>query len=492
MPIVSSFTSFITPDVFLREATPAPTIRGSSIGVVGVVLQSIRGPVNTPTLVGSLSDFGRIFGAYDSTLPEGYMFAYNFFNQGANQLNVVRVTDGTDTAASGRFTDSSSGMIFQVQTTGTWGNAVTMTAAANAASGYVDLTFQYGATEKYTYKQVTFTNINDARYIVTVLQNDPTNFVQVAVVSNTANPGSGTITFTNGSNGTNSGAALTDASYTGTNTGGVLTGLVCFEADTTVNFVTTARSTETLNAAISTHVTKQGLTPRMGIAAPIQGTTVATVVTNMASYNNDQMVYTFPWLQILNPNNNKKEYYSPVAFYAGLLSTLSYEQSPSRRQILGIVGTEKPLAQSDVDTLTSNRVSPITLLAGQGFVVRNGYNTSSNPSLANITRRRAANFFAIAFANGSQQFVSKPHTIQLRNDVKSAFSGLLQNEVTLGRIGNVAGGKPFAVKCDDQNNPLSSVQAGRLMVDVQISLWSPADFILITMDASEAKVVSLQ
>ena len=488
MAIVSNFDNQFTPDVSLREASPAPSIRASAIGVIGVVGQAIRGPVGVPTVVTSLSQFNSLFGGYlAAQAGEGYMFMYNLFRSGASNVRFVRVTDGNHTTA----TASVSGSVFRLTSPGVWGNSVTLTVTANSVTGFVDLVFKYGS-ETYSYNAVTFTDSSSSSYIQTVLNNvsESDNFVEITTIG-ASNPPAGTYVFAGGSNGTVQGTSLLDSAYVGTNTTGGLTGLVAMESDEEVEIIVCSRANTAVANALKDHVSLTTVTPRMCVTALASGTVVSTMVTTMASFNSDRCVMAYPFMQILNPFNNKKEYHSPTAFYAGLLSTLSYHISPSRQVVPGVIGTERALTRAEVDTLSKNRVSPITLLPGFGFVVRNGYTTSNLPSLANVTRRRAVNFFAKTFESGLQQFVSKPHTPSLRNDVVVVMSNLLQNEVALGKIGQVNGGKAFAVKCDAENNPNSVVQQGQLIVDVQISLWSPADFINVTLDASEAKVITI-
>jgi len=488
MAIVSNFDNLFTPDVNLREASPSPSIRAAAVGIVGVVGQATRGPVGVPTRVTSLNDWVRKFGGYDAAQNgEGYMFMYNLFRSGASTVDFVRVTDGNETAASAAV----DGSVFELMQPGSYGNSVSVVISANSVTGFVDILFRNGS-ETYEYKAVTFTDAQNSRYIQTVLDNaeEVDGFVKITTVG-ASNPATGTILFTGGSNGTVQGTSLLDSAFVGQNTGNGLTGLVALEADDDVEIVVCTRTNLTLANALKDHVSLSSVSPRMAVAAPASGTTVDTLATTMQSFNSDRVVMTYPFLQILNPFNNKKEYHAPTAFYAGLLSTLSYHISPSRNVVNGVIGTERALTRGEVDTLSRNRVSPITLLSGFGFVVRNGYNTSNLPSLANVTRRRAVNFFAKTFETGLQQFVSRPHTPALRSDVVSVLSGLLQNEVNLGKIGQVNGGTAFAVKCDAQNNPDSVVQQGQLIVDIQISLWSPADFINVTLDASEAKVISI-
>jgi hypothetical protein len=430
----------------------------------------------------------RKFGGFDAAHGgEGYMFMYNLFRAGASTVDFVRVTDGNETAA----TASISGSTFELAQPGSYGNSVALTIAANSVSGFVDLQFRLGA-ESYEYKAVTFTDATSSRYIETVLDaaSETDGFVNITVVGG-SNPATGTYAFAGGSNGAVQGSSLLDSAFIGTNDGIKLTGLVAMEANDDVEIVVCTRTNIAMANALKDHVSLGSVSPRIAVCAPASGTTVTSLATAMQSFNSDRVVMTYPFLQILNPFSNKKEYHTPTAFYAGLLATLSYHVSPSRNVVNGVIGTERALTRGEVDTLSRNRVSPITLLSGFGFVVRNGYNTSNLPSLANVTRRRAVNFFAKTFERGLQQFVSKPHTPALRNDVVSVLSGLLQGEVNLGKIGQVNGGTAFAVKCDAENNPDSVVQQGQLIVDIQVSLWSPADFINVTLDASEAKILTI-
>lgn len=489
MSFVSSFDSQSTPDVSLREATPAPSIKAAAIGVIGAVGQASRGPVGVPTRVGSFTEWIRKFGDYNSSqLGEGYMYMYNLFRAGANQVDFVRVTDGNHTQA----TASVSGTMWRLTTPGSWGNSVTLTVTASTIAGYVNLRFANGNAEVYEYNAVTFTDSADPNYVQTIVNNaaQSDDFVEIVTLV-ASNPPAATYTFTGGSNGTVQGASLTDSAYTGTNSSSGLTGLVALEADEDVEIIVCARASDTVSTSLKTHVSLSTVTPRMAVCAPASGTTVSTLVTTMASFNTDRCQVTYPWVQIVNPQNNRKEYHNPTAFYAGVLAGLSYHISPSRQVVNGVIGTERALTRSDVDTLSNSRVSPITLLAGAGFVIRNGNTASNNPALRNVTRRRAVNFFGKTFEAGLQPFVSKPHTPGLQIDVVNALSNILQNEANAGKIGNVTGGRPFAVKCDSENNPLSVIQQNQMMVDIQISLWSPADFINVTLDAVEGKVLTI-
>ena len=485
MPFVSDFTNTSSsPNVFLREAEPPEVVLGAAIGVVGVVGQAIRGPVGVPTLVGSLTEYERQFGGYNSAIGnEGFTFMYNLFRNGASNVKFVRITDGNHTSASASVT----GTIFRVTTPGTWGNSVTLVVTASTVAGYVNLTFSYGP-ESYTYNTVTFANSADERYVGTVIPDSGDNFVEI-VTQGSFNPAAGTYTFGGGSNGTTQGAALADSAYTGTDGSNGKTGLVALEADRDVELIVCTRANTVVASAIKDHVTLSNISPRMGIASFASGQTVSAVTTLMSTFNTDRMVIVYPWLQINNPYNlGRKEMVNPTSFLAGLLSQFAYNVSPTRRQLNNAIATERPLSDSDLNTLANNRICAIAVYGG-GITVMNGFNTSASPGKRQITRRRAVNYFAKTFESAAQRFVGRNHTDPLRQELKTAFNGLLSTEARLTRIGQIRGTTPYKVVCDNSNNTDATYRAGQMIVDVQISLWANADYILITLDASEAKVI---
>ena len=97
----------ISPGIETREqdfSFIAPQAQGTSRALVG---PTAKGPVGTPTLVSSYSDYVRTFGdvwySGDNDVPNEYFTSYSardFFNRGGTNLLVSRVTNDRFTAAS--------------------------------------------------------------------------------------------------------------------------------------------------------------------------------------------------------------------------------------------------------------------------------------------------------------------------------------------------------------------------------------------------------
>lgn len=93
-------TALVVPDLYVQIVPPQTQyINGVPTNVLGIVGTATWGPANSPTLVGNISQYAAIFGPiqarkYDLGTPLAAAVL-----QGANNFKVVRVTDGTDTAA---------------------------------------------------------------------------------------------------------------------------------------------------------------------------------------------------------------------------------------------------------------------------------------------------------------------------------------------------------------------------------------------------------
>src|ERR1700712_2524964 len=105
MPIVQqgniNTTALVVPDLYVQIVPPQNLVlNGVPTNVVGVVGTASWGPVNEPAIVGSMADYARQFGFI---VPRKYDMGTQVataVQQGAQSFRCVRVTDGTDIAAS--------------------------------------------------------------------------------------------------------------------------------------------------------------------------------------------------------------------------------------------------------------------------------------------------------------------------------------------------------------------------------------------------------
>lgn len=94
-------TALIVPDLYVQIVPPSVSqLNGVPSNILGVVGTAQWGPVNAPTVVGSMADYSRLFGAIQPRTYDMGTGVAAAVLQGANNFRCVRVTDGTDVAAS--------------------------------------------------------------------------------------------------------------------------------------------------------------------------------------------------------------------------------------------------------------------------------------------------------------------------------------------------------------------------------------------------------
>ena len=93
--------TYTYPGVYIEEVPAAPAgIGGVSPSIGAMVGGSLQGPINTPTAVTSFTDYVGKFGSF-TALSRMTTSAYAFFQNGGQNLVVVRVAPNDATAASG-------------------------------------------------------------------------------------------------------------------------------------------------------------------------------------------------------------------------------------------------------------------------------------------------------------------------------------------------------------------------------------------------------
>lgn len=86
--------------VYVQIVPPQLLINGVATNVVGLVGTATWGPVNAPTPIGNYAGFAAQFGNMTTRKYDAGTHVWNIYQQGpAAAVQVVRVTDGTDTAA---------------------------------------------------------------------------------------------------------------------------------------------------------------------------------------------------------------------------------------------------------------------------------------------------------------------------------------------------------------------------------------------------------
>ncbi len=147
MPIMQAgslnTTALVVPDLYVQVVPPQNLVlNGVPTNVIGVVGSGGWGPVNQPVIVATMADYARAFGPIQPRRFDMGTQVATAVQQGAQSFRCVRVTDGTDVAASYAvsYANGQYPVLLTGRYTGSLGNRIGVALSAGSAVGTWRLT----------------------------------------------------------------------------------------------------------------------------------------------------------------------------------------------------------------------------------------------------------------------------------------------------------------------------------------------------------------
>lgn len=501
MPVVSAgsinTTALIVPDLYVQIVPPAvQLLNGVPTNILGVVGTAQWGPVNSPVVLGSMADYALQFGAIQNRKYDMGTIVATAVLQGAANFRGVRVTDGTDAAAS--VIILSTCLTLTAKYTGTLGNTIVASTGPGSAANTSRVTIGMPGRAPEVFDNIAGTG-NALWIAMAAAINNGTNGLRGSSLLVVAAAGAGV-------------TALAAASYTlagGLDGAGVAaTNLIGIDTGSRTGMYA-LRGTGASIAVLADCDTSTTWTTQVAygysegtymIAVGPAGDTITNAATVKASAGID--AYTLKllqgdWVLWADPVAGLTRLVSPQGFVAGRLANLSPEQSSLNKPLFGIVGTQRTalnliyggaelqlLGQAGIDLITN----PIP--AGAQFGARFGHNSSSNPVINGDNYVRMTNYLAYTFNAGMGLFIGKLQSIQAndptRRQVSATLSTFLQAMKDQGQIDD------FSVICDLSNNTPNRIALGYLQADVKVRYLAVVEKFLINLEGGQSVTVARQ
>jgi hypothetical protein len=487
-------TALTVADIYVQIVPPQFLINGVPSNVLGIVGTAVWGPVNAPTIIGNPTQFATTFGPYANRLFDLGTSANIAFQIGASAIMAVRVTDGTDTAAT--IIAQSTCITFTSKYTGTFGNQIQVSVAPGSAAS----TFQVKIAAPGIAPEL-FDNIagtGNALWIAMAAainngsaQRGPSQIIVATAGAGTTAPATATYTLASGTDGA---TTITSSVMLGTDTSprtgmyalrgkGVSVGLL---ADLTDNTSWATQVTFGLSEGI--YMVSSFAS---GTYNPVTAAT-AKATAGIDSYAMKLMLGDWVyWNDTLN--GVPQRLVSPAAFEAGKLASLSPQNSTLNKQISNIVGTQKsltgvPYSSADLQVLAQAGIEVICnpVPGGAYFAARNGRNTSSNAVIHGDNYTRMTNYIATTLNSAMGIYVGLLNSQKTQRQAKVTLDSFLANLQQQEMIGSSDGSIAYSVQIDATNNSQSRVALGYLQANVQVKYLSVIEFFLINLEAGQS------
>lgn len=511
MPIVQqgaiNTTALVVPDLYVQIVPPQTLLlNGVPTDILGVVGSASWGPVGTPVIIGSMAQYAAAFGPVMPRLYDMGTQIATSVQQGAQNFRCVRVTDGTDTAASLTIQGA---LALTAAHTGSYGTGISVSLSAGSQAGSTRLTIALPGATPEVFDNLTGSGAALWQAMVLAINtgNGPlrgaSQIVTASYAGGTAAPVAGSFSFASGTPGTDGASGVTTASLIGQDSD-PRTGMYALRGQGCSVALLADATDKTQYTTQAAFGLSEGI--YMILTGP-SGDTPEDAVTVKASAGLDSYATKLmfgDWIYWYDQTNAQTRLVSPQGFVAGRIVNLSPEQSSLNKQLYSIVGSEKSGAAGTGQTATYSTAELQLLFqngidvicnpqpGGSYWGVRCGHNSSSNAAVNGDNYTRMTNYIAATLSAGMGLYVGQVINATLFQNIRATLLSYLQAMLSEGLLGSTDGSQPFSVVCDLSNNPGSRTALGYVQADVQVRYQGINEKFIVNVEGGQTVQVSSQ
>jgi uncharacterized protein len=512
MPIIQAGavnnTALIVPNLYVEIVPPQNLVlNGVPTDILGVVGTSTWGPVGTPVIMGSMSDYYTNFGP---VMPRKYDMGTQVataVQQGAQNFRGVRVSDGTDTYASANVPGT--GLTITALYTGSLGNQVTVAIQTGSKPGSWMLIASLPGIQPEVFDNIAgdtaafWLSLASAVNTGAGVQRQASRVITIQPHGNTSTPTNFSLTLGSATPGSDGAAGVTPSQLVGQD-GTARTGMYALRGQG-CGLALLADADDPSTWADQTQFSlDEGV--YLILTGPA-GDSIANAVTVKQSVGLDcysSKLMFGDWLWWSDQANGLIRLVSPQGFVAGRLANLSPEQSSLNKQLYGVIGSQTSGQPQSGETLSYSSADLATIFssgidvianpqpAGAFWGVRGGKNTSSDITRNGDNYPRLTNFIAQTLSAGMGQYVGQVITASLFQNIRGTLLSFLQTMLSQGLLGSADGTLPYSVICDASNNPPGMTGLGYVQANVQIQYQAINDIFIISLEGGQTVQIAVQ
>jgi uncharacterized protein len=501
-------TALVVPDLYVQIVPPQNLVlNGVPTNIVGVVGSASWGPVDQPTVVGTMSDYATLFGPITARTYDMGTQVATAVQQGAQNFRCVRVTDGTDTAAFSIVPGTS--VSFTALYTGSLGNNISIALTSSVKPGQWRLTITMPGFAPEIYDGLAG---NGASFWISLAEavniglgptRGPSNLVVANSGGVTASPTPFAISLGSTTPGQDGVASLQSSHLIG-NDAASRTGMYALRGQKCGIALLADCADPT------TWTTQAGFGLQEGVYMILTtpaGDTITNAVATKAAAGLDSYsakVMFGDWLWWSDQTNGLTRLVSPQGFVAGRLANLSPEQSSLNKQIYSVIGSQRSGAPSSGQATAYSSAELGALLqagidvicnpqpGGNFWGVRGGINSSSSATVNGDSYTRLTNYIAETLAAGMGKYVGQVINTDLFRNIRSTQLAFLGGMLGQGMLGSLDGSLPYSVICDASNNPSTRTGLGYVQSDAQVQYQAINERFIVNVEGGQTVQVSRQ
>jgi phage tail sheath protein FI len=504
--------TYLSPGVYMEEVSSgSKPIEGVGTAVAAFVGFTEKGPANTPVLVTNWTQYAQTFGDF----VEGSYLAhavYGFFLNGGGSAYVVRIgangqeADPVAAAAlpAGRDTGGDGGKhgapkppyVVRALQPGAAGDelSVEVADAGEPSEETFKLVVKRGGKVEETFDGLT--TKRGAQNVATVVKNQ-SKLITLEEVKGANLPAvlaKGRVALSGGAAPVPVQRPVSPDEYVGSSAD--RTGFAGLEAcdDVTMLCVPDLMAAyqqgtlddeglKAVQLAMVAHC--ELMADRVAILDPPPGLNAQQVKdwrVNYAGYDSKYAALYWPWVKVMDPLAGRPVFVPPSGHMAGIWArnddTRGVHKAPANEVVRGAVALELQITKGEHDQLNPVAVNCLRSFPGQGIRVWGARTLSSDPEWRYLNVRRLFNYIETSILSGTNWVVFEPNDPKLWDSVKRTITMFLRRVWRDGALFGRTPAEAFFVKCDEENNPPESRDAGYLVVDIGVAPVKPAEFVV--------------
>lgn len=496
-----NLAALIVPDLAVVVLPPdLAEINGVATNVLGVVGSASWGQKNSPVAFSDLAGGSREFGNLNARKYDLMTQVAAARVNGAADFRGIRVTDGTDAAASAVI--GANGLTCTSIYTGSKANGDQVRIDAGSQANSYKVTILRADRTPEVFDNVAAGLAANAIWVaiaaainngVSGLRGKSELIVATAGASVTAPVAGVTVSLSGGTDGA---TGVTASHLIGVDTSGARTGMYALRnSGASIALLADLDDSTTWTAQVAFGLA-EGI---YMIAVAPAGCAIANGTTGVVDLKATAGIDSYAikilhgdWCYFQDTVNKLTRLISPQGFIAGRLANSSPEVSSLNKPLYGIVGTQKSSANqvysaAELQQLGAAGVDVITnpVPGGHYFGARFGRNASSRQDIHNDTYTRLTNFIAATLNAGMGQFIGRNQTPDLRLEAKATLDSFCSRLANNGIIGTADGSPAFSNKCDNDNNPPEQVRVGIMQALCRVTHFSVVENFVVSMQGGQ-------
>jgi uncharacterized protein len=212
------------------------------------------------------------------------------------------------------------------------------------------------------------------------------------------------------------------------------------------------------------------------------------------SFNSKYGALYAPWVSVFDPRTGKGLKVPPSGAVAGRYAAVDRSRGVHKAaagvedgRLLSVLDVDKDFSDADQGKLNPLGINVIRKLVGIGPVLWGARTVSSDPEWRYLNVRRFFLFVEQSIEASTKWTVFEPNDPTLWKAITLNVSSFLRQQWAIGALLGLKEEQAFYVKCDAETNPPESVDLGRVITEVGMSVVKPAEFVILRFSQMAAR-----